>query len=49
MSRRKTKTLLDRADRLHSASLRPVVLFYNDPEAIRLGFNLASERQVLDS
>jgi hypothetical protein len=47
MSRRKSKALLDRADRLHNASLRPVVLFYNDPEAIRLGFDLKGEREAI--
>jgi hypothetical protein len=47
MSRRKTKALLDRADRLHATSLPPVALLYGSPEPSRLGFDLASERMAL--
>jgi hypothetical protein len=39
MSRRKTKALLDRVDRLHDNSLPPVILLCNNPEAVRLGFD----------
>jgi hypothetical protein len=47
MSRRKTKALLDRVDRLHDNSLPPVILLYNNPEAVRLGFCLQSEREAI--
>jgi hypothetical protein len=48
MSRRKTKALLDRADRLHAASLPVVCFLYNNPEAERLHpGRLISERVAM--
>ena len=44
---RRSKALLDRADRLHDASVRPVIMIVNCPEPARLGFDLKSERMAM--
>jgi hypothetical protein len=45
---RRSKALLDRADRLHDASVRPVVLIIGCPEATRLfPTRMRSEREAV--
>jgi hypothetical protein len=44
---RRSKALLNRADRVTRAEAPPVIMMYNNPEAVRLGFDLKSEREVL--